>query len=329
MFPAARKGDPLTHDLLVPSGVIGPPATGPCPAPLNPVTIEMLPAAHVVCTVACTGAVSGAVAHPPPPVPPPIITGSMSVLIHNMPAARWVPSGDTGACGTFLGDPKLAATRTVLIGGASGLPTGPALDTLKLALANALIDLVGSANAADGELVAQELTLFPVHALQILLQQGTRVKVCRNSVTDYRTDLAGVRPRGWPPGSTWDSVPGLNSSDDNEVVIAVIGHGTPAGPHVPATGEGHGSHNLVVHEAAHAIDHNAPGTRRSDEADFVNARNADSGTLSAYEGQAGQAGREETYAESAARYYGGDPNDAANHPNLHNYWANDPLGPGP
>jgi hypothetical protein len=28
MFPAARKGDPVTHDLLVPSGVIGPSITG-------------------------------------------------------------------------------------------------------------------------------------------------------------------------------------------------------------------------------------------------------------------------------------------------------------
>jgi hypothetical protein len=28
MYPAARKGDPATHDLIVPSGVIGPPVTG-------------------------------------------------------------------------------------------------------------------------------------------------------------------------------------------------------------------------------------------------------------------------------------------------------------
>jgi len=45
MFPAARKGDPITHDMLVPSGVIGPPVTGPCP--MGPVMIEGLPAAHV------------------------------------------------------------------------------------------------------------------------------------------------------------------------------------------------------------------------------------------------------------------------------------------
>jgi uncharacterized Zn-binding protein involved in type VI secretion len=116
MFPAARKGDPITHDMLVPSGVIGPPVNGPCP--MGPVMIEGLPAAHVNCTVVCSGAITGGIAHPPPPPPPlPIVKGSMTVLIHGMPAARWAPSGDMGACGVFLGDPKLVAMRKVLIGG--------------------------------------------------------------------------------------------------------------------------------------------------------------------------------------------------------------------
>jgi hypothetical protein len=325
MFPAARKGDPVTHDMVTPAGVIGPPLTGPCP--MGVVMIEMLPAAHVLCTVACTGAVTGALVHPPLPVPPPIITGSLTVLIHNMAAARWAPSTDAGACGTFLGDLKLAATRTVLIGGPAGMPTGPGLATLKLAVATSLVDIVGSADAADGQLVARELTLLPMHALQILLRQGTRVKVCRNSVTDYRTDLRGVHPRGWDPGATWDNVPGLQSN--NEVVIAVIGHGTPAGAHVPVSGEGHGSANMVVHEAAHALDTEGSGAHRSDSTAFTNARNADLATLTPYQQQPGEAGREESYAESAARYYGNDPNDAANHPNLNAYWAGDPLNPGP
>lgn len=117
MFPAARITDPITHDLLVPSGVIGPPPSGPCP--LGQVLIEHLPAAHVGCTAVCSGAISGGMAHPPPPPTPPtpILTGSSTVFIHGMPAARWAPSPDVSACGVFLGDPKLAATRTVLIGG--------------------------------------------------------------------------------------------------------------------------------------------------------------------------------------------------------------------
>ena len=79
--------------------------------------IEGLPGAHVNCTVVCTGVITGGLIHPPPPPPPPpIVKGSLTVMIHGMPAARWSPAPDMAACGVFLGDPKLAATRTVLIG---------------------------------------------------------------------------------------------------------------------------------------------------------------------------------------------------------------------
>lgn len=116
MFPAARIGDPVTHDLLVPSGVIGPPLAGPVPT----VMIEGLPAAFVTCSCVCSGVLSFGMVHPPPvppAPPPPIVKGSATVFIDGLPAARWTPSGDIGACGVFLGDPKLLATRTVFIGG--------------------------------------------------------------------------------------------------------------------------------------------------------------------------------------------------------------------
>ena len=114
MFPAARIGDPITHDCVVPSGVIGPAVSGPPPS----VLIEGLPAARVGCAVPCTGVVSGALAHPPPPGPPPVIVkGSTTVIIDGAPAARWSPAPDLGACGVFLGDPKLSPMRTVVVGG--------------------------------------------------------------------------------------------------------------------------------------------------------------------------------------------------------------------
>ncbi len=90
MFPAARKGDPITHDLLVPCGVIAPPISGPCPTG-GPVMIEGLPGAHVNCTAICTGVITGGLIHPPPPPPappPPIVKGSLTVMIHGMPAAH-------------------------------------------------------------------------------------------------------------------------------------------------------------------------------------------------------------------------------------------------
>lgn len=56
---------------------------------------------------------------PPPPQPGifPIVSGSSTVMIHGMPAARIMPSSDKAACGCSLGHPSMVDTRTVLIGG--------------------------------------------------------------------------------------------------------------------------------------------------------------------------------------------------------------------
>jgi len=131
MFPAARIGDPITHDQLIPSGTIAAPVV---PCLHGTVSIEGLPAAHVGCTTTCSGAISGWVVHPPspPPVPPiplppgvpppppppapPIPKGSATVFIHGKPAVRWSPAPEIGACGAFFGDAKVAALRTVFVG---------------------------------------------------------------------------------------------------------------------------------------------------------------------------------------------------------------------
>jgi hypothetical protein len=121
MYPAARITDPITHDMTVPSGVIGPQAPGPCGFCASaPVIIEGMPAAHVLCTSICSGAISAGIVHPPippPPPPPPIVKGSTTVFIHGLPALRWAPSLDITVCGAFLGNPAMAAMRRVFIGG--------------------------------------------------------------------------------------------------------------------------------------------------------------------------------------------------------------------
>jgi len=188
-----------------------------------------------------------------------------------------------------------------------------------LALARSLVSARGSGTAADAELVAQSLAKLPKSSLEQMQKNGTKVIACRGSVTDYRTDLKGVHPRGWRPGATWDKVPGSNMRDKNEVVIAVIGHDTPAGPHVPKTGEGHGSVNMVVHEATHSLDRGSPSPSQSD--DFTKAREADMNKLSDYEKQDGDGGPRETYAESAARHAEGKDQDT---PHLKKYWDDHP-----
>jgi hypothetical protein len=144
------------------------------------------------------------------------------------------------------------------------------------------------------------------------------VVVCRDSVTEIREDLRGVRPRSWPEGKTWDTVPGLNDPNNNRVIIAT------RGGRVPPTGDGHGAANLVLHEVGHAIG-DAATTGGVGDARFIAAREADKAQLDDYEGDANSAGVRETYAESFARFYGNDPNDAATYPHLHAYWASNPF----
>lgn len=299
--PAARITDMHVCPMVTPGTPPIPHVGGPIITGLPTVMIGGQPAARVSDLATCVG---------PPDA---IAQGAMTVLIGGLPAARM---GDMCVHGGKI----VMGWLTVLIGD----PAAPPSASLSLALQ--LLTTGGSGTVSDVALVAQELGKMPSSMLQTMIDQGTRVVVCRGSMTDHRTDLAGVHPRGWPPGSTWDTVPGGFSPDRNEVTVAVIGHDTPEGPHVPRSGEGHGSANLVIHESTHSVDHTPDGDRSASDSDFADALAADSAGLPGYERQSdAAASTEEPYAESAARYYGGDPNDAADHPNLHNYWAGAPL----
>jgi uncharacterized Zn-binding protein involved in type VI secretion len=294
--PAARLTDLHTCPLSDgPKPHVGGPITAPgCPT----VIVGGMPAARVgdVCT--CAG---------PPDA---IAEGSCTVRIGGQPAAR---VGDK----TVHGGVIVTGAPTVLIGdvGSDG----------RLELAKELITVTGTADQTDADLVAKELAKLPKHVLEKLKANGVRVVVCRGSVTEYLPELKGVRPRGWRRG-TWDSVPGLHRPDAKEVVIATRGHEAEGGAHIPMTGDGHGSQNLVLHETAHALDMNC-GAKQSAGSEFAAARDRDRGTLPDYELQPGEAGEEETYAESAARYYSCDQSDEEAHPNLHSYWESDPLKP--
>jgi hypothetical protein len=195
----------------------------------------------------------------------------------------------------------------------------------RLALARSLTETGGKGTAADKELVARELAKLPKSTLEQMKAQGTKVVACQGSVTDYDSKLKGVKPNGWPEGSTWDTVPGMYDPKTNKVVIATIGQNDPGGAHVPLTGEGHGSANLTIHEAMHGVDMGAGGAARSTGTDFGNARGQDIGSLDKYEKQAGVWGPRETWAESSARYYGGGQGTTG----LDNYWKNNPVGPSP
>ena len=180
----------------------------------------------------------------------------------------------------------------------------------------------GTGTKADAALVKKELTKMPSELLAALEKNGTKVTACKGSVTDYLAELRGVQPRGWPTGMTWDSVPGLYRPESKEVVIATKGEKKNA--HVPATGEGHGSASLVIHETAHGVDA-SESPAISAGGVFTAARTPDVGALPPYETQPDPAGPEETFAESCARFYSGDRFSAESTPHLHKYWRSNPL----
>jgi hypothetical protein len=205
-------------------------------------------------------------------------------------------------------------------------PAPAAADAAKAKLIDGILKVKGSADAADCALVRKELERLPIEMLQAFKDRGASVVVARGSVADYKTDMKDKHPEGWPPGKTWKDVPAGRFGD--EIVIAVIGHGTPAGAHVPKTGEGHGSANAVIHEMFHIIDGDGDKARSKGE-EFQKAREADKAALTDYQKQPGIRGERETYAESAARYYSGDPKSATETPHLHKYWEANPLKPKP
>jgi hypothetical protein len=229
-----------------------------------------------------------------------------------LPAKPVGPGGPAAAAAVAGGTGKaLASGKTA--GGKGHSTHGDAL-------AKKLVKPGGSATQADVDAVVGELKKLPEPALKTLDANHVKVIAAKGSVTDFAKDLKGVQPRGWPPGATWDKVPGAYLPDRNAVVIATAGTG--ANLHVPGTGEGHGSVNMVVHEATHAIDAHGGGSKA---AAFLAARTKDLGALSAYERQAGVAGPSETFAESAARFYGGSHGSIVT-PALDGFWRAHPLG---
>jgi hypothetical protein len=184
-------------------------------------------------------------------------------------------------------------------------------------LARELVRSGGSGDAGDANLVAARIATFTMPILTRLLNDRTTIVACRGSITDYLTQLRGQQPRGWPPGSTWDTVPGIFFPQTNEVVIAILGHDTSQ-PHIPTTGEGQGSADVVLHESSHGVDMGGGQPFLSASQTFASARNPDLAQLSDYEKQVSPAGEEETFAESAARFFTGRD---GNTPHLHAYWA--------
>lgn len=200
--------------------------------------------------------------------------------------------------------------------------TGPTTESR--ALAAKLTVAGGSADASDARLVAAQLAQLPAAALKKMEAAGLKVVAARGSVTDVCTELRGVQPRGWPPGATWDQVPGLYDPSRKAVIIATV-EAEGGQREVPPRGELHGAYDLVLHETGHSFDFRKVLDKKgSPNAAFGKAYEADRASLQArgesYLLQPGSAGREEAWAESFARYFAGDPQLGDVMPHLQGYW---------
>jgi len=181
--------------------------------------------------------------------------------------------------------------------------------TAQYNVAEELAKLTYGAKPGEEELVARELSKLPLEQLKALKDRGVTVAVCHDSVTSYLENLKGVMPRGWPPGSTWDKVPGLYNTPTDEVVIA-LRPDLEGNYRVPPTGDAHGSYNMAIHETLHALDRASAynGTYSSME-NFTRPAQASLGGVDRLLNPLGAAYTKaqavEMFAEIGARYYGG------------------------
>jgi uncharacterized protein len=183
----------------------------------------------------------------------------------------------------------------------------------------------GSAIKEDREVVMNAVAMMPFAILDKMKKFNVRVVACRGSVTDYRTELKGIRPRGWPPGMTWDDVPGLNHSGRNEIVLATSGSLQRS---TDRRLNNCGSASAVIHESLHSIDV-MKGDQGSDlyssSEEFIAARNADISEIRTiamgYLVQEGKAGRQETFAETGAMFFN-NRSSLDKMPHLKKYWEN-------
>jgi hypothetical protein len=128
-------------------------------------------------------------------------------------------------------------------------------------------------------------------------------------VSDADPSLAGVRPRGWPPGTTWDDDDGLFNPRTREITVAETHRDKETGRFVP-NDRIEGS---IKHEAGHAVDLALGNMSHSD--DFKRAFDADVAKMSPAEKQRfgyllqdGHAGHEETFAEVFGAMHGSSAN---------------------
>jgi hypothetical protein len=223
-------------------------------------------------------------------------------------------------------------------------------DPAKALAVAAVTTAKGSADKDDAVAVAKETAKLPTEVLRRLKAKGAEVVAARGNVPDVIKSLSGVHPNFWPEGMTWDNVPGVYDPNSNQIVAATRQDGKgrkvlEAGKKIKVKGNvvSHGSFSVVLHEAGHGLDFNGFNDGKqeikpelSSDALFTSRRNKDvtgkkiKAPRDNYFLQGTPWGERETFAESTARYFGGDGKFAGDDgwPETAKFWQAKPWGIG-
>ncbi len=183
--------------------------------------------------------------------------------------------------------------------------TAPGVSTPDVTAPSALIpDVVVPASTQFVDMVNDTYAKMSPEVRDLLAKDGTVVTPTRR-ITDALPELKGQKPRGWPPGLTWDAVDGAYSPSRNLVVVA---------EETRKTGnqwvKSNRTEDVTRHEIGHATDYAI--NKLSDSTAYTKAYEADikampanlNGTLK-YFLQSGDGGKEEACAEGIAVREGG------------------------
>lgn len=139
----------------------------------------------------------------------------------------------------------------------------------------------------------ESLDSLPKSLLDRMDRAGVKVRVLKGesvTVDESMAYLKGVVPRGWEGlGMTWDDVPGLFDTHSKKVILG--------------QGKNEGTINMALHEFGHAVDHASGPLKLSNHPEFVKLYSRVRRQLCPHLRQAGDAGREETFAELFAEEF--------------------------
>lgn len=143
----------------------------------------------------------------------------------------------------------------------------------------------------------------------IVTDSGAQV-VAPRRLTDAMPELKGQKPRGWPPGSTWDAVDGAYSPGKKQIIVSEEVEVKPG-----IWVKSNRTDNVLRHETGHAV--NAALDNIADDTDYLAAYDPEAKAVPkseqkelAYFLQSGGVGADETVAEGIAAREGGSTGGA-------------------